>query len=326
MNEEFAEAGAPQLGGMGVSMVGPTIIVHGTEEQKAEHLPRDPHGRVALVPGLQRARLRLRPRIAADRAPCATATTTSSTARRSGPPAPSTPTGCSCSPAPTRTRRSTAASASSSSTLSTPGITRAAAGPDERRRPASTRCSSTTCASRRRTSSARRTAAGTSARRRWTSSAPASAAPSASRKHVDDADRLGPRARQRPGLHGPPATRWCATSWWTATSRPTCAACSPTASIHMQNTRPDPQPRGFDGQAVHARSSASASPARRCRWPACTARSGTATSQCAPLAGAVRPRLRQLGRSDDRRRHQRRSSATSSPSAAWACRGTNGLS
>ncbi len=40
MNEEFAEAGAPQIGGMGVSMAGPTIIVHGTEEQKAEHLPK----------------------------------------------------------------------------------------------------------------------------------------------------------------------------------------------------------------------------------------------------------------------------------------------
>jgi alkylation response protein AidB-like acyl-CoA dehydrogenase len=40
MNEEFAEVGAPQLGGMGVSMAGPTIIVHGTEEQKKEHLPK----------------------------------------------------------------------------------------------------------------------------------------------------------------------------------------------------------------------------------------------------------------------------------------------
>jgi alkylation response protein AidB-like acyl-CoA dehydrogenase len=40
MNEEFAEAGAPPMGGMGISMAGPTIIVHGTEEQKAEHLPR----------------------------------------------------------------------------------------------------------------------------------------------------------------------------------------------------------------------------------------------------------------------------------------------
>ncbi|HXH23190.1 MAG TPA: acyl-CoA dehydrogenase family protein [Dehalococcoidia bacterium] len=40
LNEEFAEMRAPQLGGMGVSMAGPTIIVHGTEEQKAEHLPK----------------------------------------------------------------------------------------------------------------------------------------------------------------------------------------------------------------------------------------------------------------------------------------------
>jgi alkylation response protein AidB-like acyl-CoA dehydrogenase len=40
LNEEFAEARAPQLGGMGVSMAGPTIIIHGTDEQKAEHLPK----------------------------------------------------------------------------------------------------------------------------------------------------------------------------------------------------------------------------------------------------------------------------------------------
>jgi alkylation response protein AidB-like acyl-CoA dehydrogenase len=40
MNEEFAEAGAPVFGGMGVSMVGPTLIVHGTDEQKEEHLPK----------------------------------------------------------------------------------------------------------------------------------------------------------------------------------------------------------------------------------------------------------------------------------------------
>src|SRR5581483_6091640 len=40
LNEEFAEARAPQLGGMGGSMAGPTIIVHGTPEQKAEHLPK----------------------------------------------------------------------------------------------------------------------------------------------------------------------------------------------------------------------------------------------------------------------------------------------
>ena len=40
LNEEFAEVRAPQTGGMGISMAGPTIIIHGTDEQKAEHLPK----------------------------------------------------------------------------------------------------------------------------------------------------------------------------------------------------------------------------------------------------------------------------------------------
>ena len=39
MNEEFAEAGVPgNVGGFGVMMIGPTIIEHGTDEQKEEHL------------------------------------------------------------------------------------------------------------------------------------------------------------------------------------------------------------------------------------------------------------------------------------------------
>jgi alkylation response protein AidB-like acyl-CoA dehydrogenase len=39
MNEEFAEAGVPaNAGGFGVMMIGPTIIEHGTEEQKSEFL------------------------------------------------------------------------------------------------------------------------------------------------------------------------------------------------------------------------------------------------------------------------------------------------
>ncbi|MCL6644834.1 MAG: acyl-CoA dehydrogenase family protein, partial [Dehalococcoidia bacterium] len=31
LNQEFAEAGAPQPGGLGVMMLGPTLITHGTE-------------------------------------------------------------------------------------------------------------------------------------------------------------------------------------------------------------------------------------------------------------------------------------------------------
>ncbi len=40
LNEEFAKERAPQIGGLGVMMLGPTLIEHGTEEQKREHLPR----------------------------------------------------------------------------------------------------------------------------------------------------------------------------------------------------------------------------------------------------------------------------------------------
>src|SRR5581483_1325069 len=40
LSQEMAEAGAPNVGGMGISLAGPTIIVHGTDEQKAEHLPK----------------------------------------------------------------------------------------------------------------------------------------------------------------------------------------------------------------------------------------------------------------------------------------------
>jgi alkylation response protein AidB-like acyl-CoA dehydrogenase len=51
MNEEFAENRAPQVGGMGVSMVGPTLIVHGNEEQKKEHLGRILSGEVQWCQG-----------------------------------------------------------------------------------------------------------------------------------------------------------------------------------------------------------------------------------------------------------------------------------
>jgi alkylation response protein AidB-like acyl-CoA dehydrogenase len=51
MNEEFAEARAPVVGGMGTSMIGPTLIIHGNDEQKKEHLGRILSGEVQWCQG-----------------------------------------------------------------------------------------------------------------------------------------------------------------------------------------------------------------------------------------------------------------------------------
>ncbi len=50
-NQEMAKSAAPPVGGMGVSLLGPTMIVHGSDEQKAEHLPRVLSGEVAWAQG-----------------------------------------------------------------------------------------------------------------------------------------------------------------------------------------------------------------------------------------------------------------------------------
>jgi alkylation response protein AidB-like acyl-CoA dehydrogenase len=51
LNEEFAENRVPPVGGMGTSMVGPTIITHGSEEQKKEHLSKILAGEVQWCQG-----------------------------------------------------------------------------------------------------------------------------------------------------------------------------------------------------------------------------------------------------------------------------------
>ncbi|HWO93791.1 MAG TPA: acyl-CoA dehydrogenase family protein [Dehalococcoidia bacterium] len=45
-NEEMAEARAPAVGGMGVQMIGPILIMYGSEEQKKQHLPGITSGKV----------------------------------------------------------------------------------------------------------------------------------------------------------------------------------------------------------------------------------------------------------------------------------------
>ena len=51
MNEEFAEARAVQVGGMGTAMIGPTIIIHGNEDQRKEHLGAILRGEVQWCQG-----------------------------------------------------------------------------------------------------------------------------------------------------------------------------------------------------------------------------------------------------------------------------------
>jgi alkylation response protein AidB-like acyl-CoA dehydrogenase len=51
-NEEMAEARAPSVGSYhGLSLIGPVLILHGSEEQKAEHLPKITSGEVIWCQG-----------------------------------------------------------------------------------------------------------------------------------------------------------------------------------------------------------------------------------------------------------------------------------
>jgi len=51
LNQELAQAGAPGVGGSGVGMLGPTLIVHGSEEQKKKYLPPILAGEVTWAQG-----------------------------------------------------------------------------------------------------------------------------------------------------------------------------------------------------------------------------------------------------------------------------------
>jgi alkylation response protein AidB-like acyl-CoA dehydrogenase len=110
MNEEFHAAGAPQRGDFfGDTLVGPTILQWGTDEQKGVH-PEDPARRGRLVSGLLRTRRRQRPGGAQDNCGARRRRMGASTARRSGPPRASTPTTSSSSAAPIPRPASTRAS------------------------------------------------------------------------------------------------------------------------------------------------------------------------------------------------------------------------
>jgi len=49
--QEMARAGVPPVNGIGVGLLGPTLIVHGTEDQRLEHLPKILSGDVVWAQG-----------------------------------------------------------------------------------------------------------------------------------------------------------------------------------------------------------------------------------------------------------------------------------
>ena len=174
-NQEMASAGAPKGGnyGIGTGWAGPTIILYGTEEQKQKYLPPIVRGEVDLVPGLQRARRRLRPGVAAD-----ARDEGRRRLRRQRPEDLDLRRARRQLHDPARAHGPRRAEAQGHQLLhrrhEVAGHRSPAARQHGRTTTTSTKSSSTTCACRRRTCSAKRTAAGTSARRRSTSSAPAS--------------------------------------------------------------------------------------------------------------------------------------------------------
>ena len=66
LNEELAEAGLGNVGGFGVMMLGPTLMVHGNDEQKAEILPKILAGEVVWCQGLVGAGCRVGSRLPPD--------------------------------------------------------------------------------------------------------------------------------------------------------------------------------------------------------------------------------------------------------------------
>ena len=107
---------------VGIGMAGPTIIAHGTEEQKQRYLRPMLRGRRGVVPVVLASPAPAPTSVGCARRRCVTATSGSSTARRSGTRARTTATGASCSRAPIPMSPSTAASPTSWSTCARAGI------------------------------------------------------------------------------------------------------------------------------------------------------------------------------------------------------------
>ena len=107
LNEEFYRAGVPRVTrGMGEWLVGPSVMVHGTPEQRAYFLPRIISGEDVYCQGFSE------PGHGSDLAGVQTRGVVEGdelviTGQKVWTSGPAGPTGCSCSAGPTRTRPST---------------------------------------------------------------------------------------------------------------------------------------------------------------------------------------------------------------------------
>ena len=103
IDQELAAAGAPEfVNVVGLDVLGPSLLRFGTDEQRRRYIPPILVGRGDLVPGLLRARRRVRPRLAAHPRGGATTTTSWSAGRRPGSRGDSSPAGAACWRARTR--------------------------------------------------------------------------------------------------------------------------------------------------------------------------------------------------------------------------------
>ena len=103
-NEEYVRSGGPnRVGFFGEELLGPTLMMFGTDEQKTPVPAGHPQGRRVLVPGLQRTRRRFGPRQRQDDGGPRRRANGSSTGRRCGRASDTSRTGSSSCAAPTRT-------------------------------------------------------------------------------------------------------------------------------------------------------------------------------------------------------------------------------
>ena len=124
----------------------PTILTHGTDEQKQRFLRPMFTGEERWCQLFSEPGAGLATSPAWPPGPCATATSGSSTARRCGTRSPTSPTGGCSSPAPTPMQPKHKGMTYFAVDMHSPRRRGPAAAPDHRARPSSTRCTSPTCA------------------------------------------------------------------------------------------------------------------------------------------------------------------------------------